>query len=149
MIHDSLEQLHRYSAFLPAVDRVVAYLSTVDFQHLPTEKVYLDGENLFVIPSVAKGKKADEAKLEAHNAYADIQLCLSHGETFGWKDRMQCQQSIGEFDGEKDILFFEDKPSSFISLKRNEFVLFMPWDAHAPLIYDGEIVKLIFKLKVG
>lgn len=149
MILDSLEQLQRYAVFIPAIDRVVAYLDTVDFKNLPAEKVYLDGENLFVIPSVANGKKAVEAKLEAHNTYADIQLCLSEGETFGWRDRTLCQQPIGKFDGERDILFFEDKPSSYISLKRNEFVLFMPWDAHAPLIFDGEIVKLIFKIKVG
>lgn len=148
MILDSVEQLQRYSSFLPALGKVVEYLKTVDFTNLPDEKVYLDGENLFVIPSVSKGRPAKEAKLEAHNVYADIQLCLSDGETFGWKDREQCKSTCGPFDEEKDIIFFDDEPSTYVTVKKHEFVLFMPWDAHAPLIHDGDVVKLIFKVKV-
>jgi uncharacterized protein, YhcH/YjgK/YiaL family len=149
MILDSIEQLQGYSAYLPAIEKVVAYVNSIDLKSLPSEKVYIDGENLFVIPSVAKGKPAGEAKLEAHNVYADLQLCLSEGETFGWKDRRKCELQIGEFSSENDIVFFEDQPTAYVSVKQHEFVLFMPWDAHAPLICDGEVVKLIFKIKVG
>lgn len=149
MILDSIEQLQCYSAYLPGVEKVVAYVNSIDLKNIPSEKVYIDGENFFVIPSVSKGKSAKEAKLEAHNVYADLQLCLSEGETFGWKDRKRCQQPTGEYSHEKDIIFFDDQPTTYVSVKQNEFVLFMPWDAHAPLICDGEVVKLIFKIKVG
>ncbi|WP_320053496.1 YhcH/YjgK/YiaL family protein [uncultured Acetobacteroides sp.] len=149
MILDSINQLQCYSAFLPAVEKIVDYINSVDLNNLPSEKVFIDGENLFVIPSVSKGKLAKDAKLEAHNVYADLQLCLSDGETFGWKDRKECQQPIGEYSHEKDIIFFDDQPTTYVSVKQNEFVLFMPWDAHAPLICEGEVTKLIFKIKVG
>lgn len=149
MILDSIEQLQNYTAFLPAIEKVVAYMKTIDPKKLPAEKVYIDGENVFVIPSVAKGKGTEEAMLEAHNVYADLQVCLGSGETFGWKDRNMCIKPTGEYSSESDIIFFEDQPTTYVSVASNEFVLFMPWDAHAPLIYDGEIVKLIFKIKVG
>jgi biofilm protein TabA len=149
MILDSIEQLQCYSAYLSGVEKVVAYVNSIDLKNLPSEKVYIDGEDLFVIPSSSKGKRAEEAKLEAHNVYADLQLCLSKGEMFGWKDRKKCQQPTGEYSSEKDIVFFEDQPTTYVSVKQNEFVLFMPWDAHAPLIYDGEVTKLIFKIRVG
>lgn len=149
MILDSIEQLKSYSSFLPALEKVKAYLQSIDLKNLPSEKTYIDGDDLFVIPSVCMGKPVHEAKLEAHNVYADIQLCLSDGETFGWRDREKCEHPTVDYSAENDIVFFEDQPSTYVSVGQNEFVLFMPWDAHAPLICDGEVVKLIFKIKVG
>lgn len=148
MILDTIENLERYKKLLPGIEGVVDYLKEVDFFNLPQEKVYLDGDKLFVIPSVGSGKKAEDALLEAHNSYADIQVCLSRKETFGWRNRATCIFPMNEFDGEKDIVFYSDKPTSFVTIGSKEFVLFMPGDAHAPLIFDGEIVKLIFKVKV-
>jgi YhcH/YjgK/YiaL family protein len=149
MVHDTLANLKRYSAIIPSIATVVEYLESLDFSKLPNEKVYLDGENLFVIPSKSMGKKREEALLEAHNVYADIQMCISGSESFGWKNREECKQPQSEFDKEKDIVFFDDMPTSYVSVKECEFVLFLPTDAHAPLISDNEIVKLIFKLRVG
>lgn len=149
MILDSVQHMESYAGSLPALLKVVDYLKRVERVGLPEEKEYIDGDNLIVIPGTGYGKKASEALLEAHNVYADVQVCFGAGETFGWKNRAACDSQIDEFDEEKDIVFYKDTPSTFVTVRQGEFVIFMPHDAHAPLIYDGEVVKLIFKVKVA
>jgi len=149
MILDSVQYLGLYVGAIPELSKVVAYLDEVEKIGMPDERVNIDGDNLFVIPSIGLGKTASDALLEAHDSYIDVQVCLGTAETFGWKNRNCCLAPLGTFDNEKDIIFFEDKPSTFLTIKKWEFVIFMPNDAHAPLIFDGDVVKLIFKIKVS
>lgn len=149
MILDSVKFLSLYAGCIPELAKVVAYLKEVEQVGMPDTKMDIDGENLFVIPSRGAGKGTSDALLEAHDAYIDVQVCFGTAETFGWKNRNNCLAPLGTFDTEKDIIFFEDKPSTFLTIRKGEFVIFMPNDAHAPLMYDGEVVKLIFKIRVS
>lgn len=149
MILDTIDRLAAYRPMLPLIDRVVEFIATNDIGNLPLQKIHIIGDELMAIPAQETGKAAADAKLEVHNTYADIQVCLGHPETFGWRSRAACQQPLGEFDADRDILFYADEPSAYVTLQQNEFVLFMPGDAHAPLIANTEVRKLIFKVKVG
>lgn len=110
-------------------------------------KYFIDGDNLFVSIVESDMKTVESAKLEAHNLYIDIQIVLQGSETFGWAEREQCHEQIAEFDTTKDICFYKDKPSTYVTLKENQFVIFAPEDAHAPLIGEGKIRKAIIKIK--
>lgn len=149
MILDSLSNLERYASILPQVSLVANYLKSVNVNNIPEGKHLIDGDRLFVTSAINDAKTKEAAKLEAHNKYVDIQVCLSSAETFGWADREACKNQIGSFDEQKDIVFFSDKPSSYVTIGQLCFVLFMPNDAHAPLIGDGKIKKLIFKVKIA
>ena len=54
----------------------------------------------------------------------------------------------GEFNKEKDILFFDDAFEKMITVGIGEAITFSPEDAHAPLIGEGVIHKAVFKVKV-
>lgn len=148
MIVDSIDRLEKYASFFPSLKLVAGYIQSLDLSNFEEKKVEIDGKNIFVMHTLGKGKQANDALLEAHNTYADVQVCLGKGETFGFRDRATCSSMRGQFDEAKDIVFYDDKPTTYLTLANKEFVLFMPEDAHAPLIGEGEMPKLIFKVKV-
>jgi biofilm protein TabA len=79
--------------------------------------------------------------------HIDIQLCIDGKETIGWKPRENCISPKGEYNPENDVLFFSDEPDMFFSLTNGQFVIFFPEDVHAPMISEGEVRKLVIKVK--
>ena len=106
-----------------------------------------DGDEIFLSLNVGELKKPENAALEVHDKYIDIQLVLSGRESFGWRDRRECSAPHGEMNNDKDILCFEDKPSTTFTLHDGQFCILFPEDAHAPMIGDGQIRKAIVKVK--
>lgn len=147
MITASLKDFHRYINLHPQFKKVEEFLKTYNFGK-PGERVYIDGDKLFAIPALDKAKLKENAPLEAHNRYIDIQVCLEGNETMGWRDRSDCKSPKAPFDSEKDIIFYHDKPLSYFDVPAGSFAIFFPEDCHAPLIGEGEIRKIIFKVEV-
>ncbi|BDX38900.1 beta-D-galactosidase [Tenuifilaceae bacterium CYCD] len=145
MIVAPLNEFGTYINLNPLFEKVEQALITLDFSK-PGEKIYIDGEKLIAIPSFNKARTKDEAPLEAHDKYIDIQICLQGEETMGWRSREDCHSPKGVFDKEKDIVFYNDTPLNFIKVPTNYFAIFFPNDAHAPLIGEGVIKKVVFKV---
>jgi len=147
MITASLTDFHRYISLHPKFQRVEEFLKTYIFEQ-PGERIYIDGEELFVIPALDQAKSKDIALLEAHNRYIDIQVCLEGVETMGWKSRFDCRNPKDSFNTEKDIIFYTDKPLNYFDVPAGSFAIFFPEDCHAPLIGEGKIKKIIFKVEL-
>jgi YhcH/YjgK/YiaL family protein len=88
------------------------------------------------------------SKFECHNKNIDIQVCIDGLETIGWKPRQSCNNPNGEYNAEKDVLFYNDKPDMFFQLTNMQFVIFFPEDVHAPMIGDSNIKKVVIKVKI-
>lgn len=128
--------------------KALEFIATNDLNAMETGKHILDGENLFVNIVDSKLKTPAEARLEVHDRYIDIQVPLSKAESFGVKPRTETTGPEGEFNTEKDILFYTDKNWQTITVDKGQPITFDPDTAHAPLIGEGEIHKAIFKVKV-
>lgn len=148
MIIDSLSNTAPYEQTNPLFKKAFEYIKTLDFSRLEVGKTILDGDNLFVSVSDSTLKSKDKAKLEVHNSYIDIQLPISKEETFGWSSRTNLKSEAAPFNNEKDIQFFNDSPDSYITIKPGDFLIFYPQDAHAPCIGEGNILKIIVKIKI-
>ena len=107
-------------------------------------------EGLKAIVSEKQGMSAaeSEAKFECHNNNIDIQLCIKGSETIGWKPRERCTSQKGEYNEEKDVMFYNDAPDMHFQLTDNQFAIFFPEDVHAPMISDGIVKKLVIKVKL-
>jgi YhcH/YjgK/YiaL family protein len=93
-------------------------------------------------------KKPADAKLEIHDAYIDIQVLIrGEQETFGWSERADLRKPLGEFDAGKDIQFFDDEPQTFYTLRPGQFTILFPEDGHAPMIGEGNVRKIIVKVR--
>ncbi len=147
MVIDSLKNLKNYVALNPHFEKVVQYVSSTDITSLEPGKYPIDGDNSWANIMKAELKKEEDARMEVHNAYIDIQICIKGKETFGWVKREACQKPVGEYDPEKDILFFEDKATIFFSLTDGECAIFFPEDGHQPMVGEGEIHKCVIKIK--
>ena len=128
--------------------QALQYIADTDLSELESGKHLIDGENLFVNIVDSQMKTPEQARLEVHDRYIDIQVPLSKAETFGVMPRMMCRQPVGEMDPVKDILFFDDPVNALIRVEAGKTVTFGPDTAHAPLIGEGTIHKAIFKVEV-
>lgn len=148
MIVDSVTGFERYLNQHPGFEKAFTFLRSQDMETLAAGRHEIDGERIYAIVSEGKGKKIEEAKLEVHDSYIDIQLLISGSETMGWKDRARCNTGYGAYDDVKDIAFYDDEPDVFFVLEPMNVAVFFPHDAHAPMIGDSVIKKVVVKVKV-
>ena len=128
--------------------QALQYIADTDLSELENGKHLLAGEDLFVNIVDSQMKTPEQARLEVHDKYIDIQVPLSGPESFGVKPRRECREPDGAFNTDKDILFYHDKDWTTVTVKPGEAITFDPDTAHAPLIGEGTIHKAIFKVKV-
>lgn len=148
MILDSLKNIRLYESLHPRFKQAFDFLLSEDLQNLPLGKTELDGTDLFVNVTEITGKSADEARMETHRDYIDIQVPFGHTETMGWIAAERLKSPLAPYDPEKDIAFFSDIASSFIQVQPDEFTIFFPGDGHQPGISEGTYRKLIVKVKI-
>ncbi len=148
MILDVLENAYRYAALNKGFAQAFEFLLRPDLKGLPVGRYELDGERIYAMVSKDPGRKKEDAQLEAHQRYIDIQLVLAGTDDMGWKPGSLCKRPSGEYDRQKDMQFFADKPDAWLSTKSGAFAIFFPEDAHMPLISPGQIHKVVVKVAV-
>lgn len=122
-------------------------LKSQDLSSLELGKHQLS-EEVFVISEKVASKSVEEAVLEAHREYIDVQLCLNNTDHMGWAPLDHCDDIKMPYDAERDLIFYHNAIQNQIAVGKKNFVIFFPWDAHAPNIGEGEFHKIIFKVKV-
>ena len=146
MIVDTLANADRYFALHSLFPRAFEFLRTTDLHALAPGHYPIQGEEIFAIVEVANGRTRADAKLEFHRKYIVIQLVLGGVDEMGWKPVSDCHNPVAEYRADHDIQFFEDVPTSWITTPAGSFCLFFTEDAHAPLVSQGEIRKVILKI---
>ncbi len=149
MIIDTLANASKYTSLHPLFAKAFDFINQNDVAHLPDGVIEIT-EGLKVIVNTANGKtrEASLAKFECHDKNIDIQVCVSGLEIMAWKPREKCVTPNGDYNPEKDVRFFNDSPDMDFQLTDGQFVIFYPGDVHAPMIGEGEIKKLVFKVKI-
>lgn len=132
--------------------QALEYIGSTDLKSLEPGKHFINGDALFVNIVDATMKDTLAARYEVHNAYIDIQVPLEVAESFGVKPRSECTQPDGEYNQDRDILFYNDPilPEQIVTAQPGEALTFGPETAHAPQIGQAGSVarKAIFKVKV-
>ena len=148
MIIDTIRNAHKYFSVHPLFAKAFDYIQQTDLANVADGKSDI-AEGLKAIFSNAPGKTKETSlqKFECHNKNIDIQLCIKGVETIGWKPREKCVNPKGEYNDEKDVLFYDDAPDTYFQLTDGQFAIFFPEDVHAPMIGEGEIKKLVIKVK--
>lgn len=148
MILDRLTDMDRYATLHPRFARAIAYLRETNLAALAPGRYAIDGDALKAIVEETHGRSRADARLESHRRYIDLQLVLSGEESMGWRALNECQAPLADYAEEKDIRFYADAPASWIAVPPGNFCIFFPSDAHAPLVGEGPIRKLILKIAV-
>jgi len=149
MIVDTLKNSNKYTSLHPLFAKAFDFISQKDLLNLEDGKFEIaEGLKLIVINGQGKTKETSLEKFECHDKNIDIQICVNGLETIAWKPREKCEIPNGDYNSEKDVRFYNDVPDMFFQLTNNQFAIFYPEDVHAPMIGNGEIKKLVFKVKI-
>lgn len=120
------------------------FLLAADLAALAPGRHDIDGENVFVnIQEYTQAEK--EPAYEAHAVYADIQVVLEGSERFRWGLGAPGELK-GDFRPVTDVKQYVE-----FTLQKNQFVIFLPGEAHAPgLPENGPAFcrKAVVKVKV-
>lgn len=144
MILDTIDNLEQYASLNPLFAQAIEYLKQTDLQALPVGKVQLKGDDLTVNVSQTQPKTKEQAKLETHRKYVDIQIPLSGTEVMGYTPASDLPQA--EYNAEKDITFYPGLAESYVTVKPGMFTIFFPQDGHAPAITETGVKKIIVKI---
>lgn len=148
MIFDVLENAHKYKTLHKNFSTAFQFLAQTGLSELSEGKYPIDGEAVFAIVAKDQGRSKENAQLEAHNKYIDIQFVLGGIDEMGWRTRSTCKKAVAPYDPEADIQFFTDPPTAWFATQPGQFAVFFPEDAHLPLIAKEMIHKIIVKIAV-
>ena len=149
MIIDTLKNASKYYSAHPLFAKAFEYIRQTDLANAADGKGDIaDGLKFIFSNSPGKSKEASLAKFECHNKNIDIQVCINGEETIGWKPREKCMSPNGDYNVEKDVQFYNDAPDTFFQLTDGQFAIFFPEDVHAPMIGEGQIKKLVIKVRI-
>jgi len=146
MILDVLENAKRYYCLADGFGAAFDFLRRPDLKTLPVGKYEIDGERVFAMVAMEQGRRKEDAGLETHRKYIDIQMILDGTDTMGWKPSGQCREPVGDYEPGSDLQFFDDAPDAWIDVGAGAFAVFFPEDAHMPLISSGQIHKVVVKI---
>ncbi len=149
MIIDTIQNLSLYGELNPFLPAVCEFLATTDIDSLAEgwHAVVGDGEDAYAMVATEVCRNEDDADLEAHRKYIDVQICLNGYDRIGWRPLADCHQPINEYEPEDDLVFFSDPPQDWLNLSPGLFVMLLPSDAHKPLVGKGEVRKLVLKMR--
>lgn len=146
MVIDRLENLEKYASLNPLFAKAMEYLKNTDLNAQELGKVRLQGDDLVVNFSQTQPKAKEDAKLETHNQFIDIQIPLSGVEVMGYTPRESLPEAA--YNEKDDISFYPGLAESYIPVKPGMFAIFFPQDAHAPGVSPDGVKKVIVKVLV-
>ena len=84
MILDSLNNLGSYEALNPNFTKAIEFIKENDLASLPLGRNEICGDLVYANVMEAQPKRKEEARLEIHRRYIDIQIPISGDELMGY-----------------------------------------------------------------
>lgn len=146
MVIATLKDSKRYEALHPLLKELFEYVSQHDLTNAPTGKITLKGDELFINVNESQMVSREQQKLEVHRKYMDVHIPLIGSEEFGWRHISTLGESDAPFDADNDFALYTDASHKWFTLSPGEFCIVYPEDAHAPIVGEGKIRKLVAKV---
>ena len=148
MILDQLRHADRYAALHRRFATALEFLRKPQIGELTSGRHAIDGDDLFVIIEKVEGRGREQARVEYHRRYIDIQFLVSGDEQIGWISTGDCRTRLQPYDPQRDVGFFADSPAAWLTLQPGMLAIFFPEDGHAPLAGSGVAHKAIIKVAI-
>lgn len=148
MILAHLTESTRYEQLHPLFKTAFDFIKSNNLLKMETGRIELESNRLFINNIKANLIKKEKQALEIHKKYIDIHIPLDKTEIIGWKSLSDLNKPREKFDTEKDFALFDEPASNYIEVHPGEFLIVFPEDAHAPVIGEGVLRKLIVKIEL-
>ena len=143
-----LDNLKLYEALKPHFQKVVNFLQSVDLKALPLGRNEICGDNVYANVMEVKPKSKDEAFIEIHRRYIDIQIPLSADETMGYTPISELPEADYDSAGDAAVYPVGMPARDYFNVHKGEFTIFFPQDGHAPAITTVPLKKVVIKVAV-
>ena len=146
MILDHLANISQYYPLNPNLEKAVIFAVHPATMLLEAGRYDIAGDDAYAIIAV----KSDEAKtlpLESHRKYLDVHIVLRGNDEISWKPAHACTADKNGYNLQGDYCLYTDSPVKTVEVSENEFVIFFPGDAHAPMQGDAPCKKVILKIR--
>lgn len=150
MIVDRLENWQQYPLG-PAWRKTFEFLLSVS-PEIADGEYPLQEEDLFARVMTYRTRRPEEAMLETHREYVDVQTVLRGGEGMEWFPRQGLTVTT-PYDSGKDAEFYA-RPAAGparVDVRPGLFAMFLPEDAHMPSLQieaPEEIRKVVVKIRL-
>lgn len=148
MIVDCLENADKYLCLNPYFATAFTMLRRSNIACFSEGRLEIDGDKVYAVIVNEPGRKAEDAFLETHDNYIDIQFVIQGTDTIGWKARKDLVRPNGDHDAERDVTFYADEPTAWSAIGPGQFGIYFPEDGHMPMISDDRLHKVIIKVAV-
>jgi biofilm protein TabA len=148
MILDQLENFPRYTSLHPGFQDAFDFLKKSSIKDFKEGKETIDGKRLFALGMDTRGKGRQDARLESHRRYIDLQYTVTGSDLIGYANKPSCQADEKGYDSESDIEFYTNSPAVWLPVPAGSLAVFFPEDVHAPLGTDGLVHKVVVKVAI-
>jgi len=150
MIIDLVQNMKKYTV-IPHFADIGAFIERTNMKELSEGDHPIKGEDLYVKVLKYVPKQAEENNFETHDLYTDVQVIIE-GKELMQTTSSDCLHEVADNKGEGDWKFFSaDKYISDFVMRKGQFVVFFPQEAHRPGCryqdLDTPVMKLVFKTK--
>ncbi len=150
MIISNLSDTKNYTYLNTSFRKALNYLKKNDLSKFINGRYEIDGDRIFAIVNEYKPKPHEDLLWETHDQYADIHYILNGEEKIGISNISKLEK-ISDYIPEKDATFYKGT-GQFISLKKGEFIILFPKEAHVSGL-ESEIVtqikKVVIKVRIN
>ncbi|MFH1007078.1 MAG: YhcH/YjgK/YiaL family protein [Candidatus Latescibacterota bacterium] len=146
MILDIRKNAHCYLPLSKGFEKAFEFLMRPDLEELEPGRYEIDGTRVYALVMIQNGRRREDALLETHDRYLDIQLILAGTDEMGWKPKSSCKNPTAAYDPDGDAQLFADQPDAWVATGPEAFAIFFPQDAHMPMISSGELHKVVIKV---
>lgn len=149
MILSDLKNSATFEALHPAFKMVFDYVRTHDLLNAPAGRIELQGDDVFLNVEDVEMLLPVRQKLELHRKYIDIHFPLSETEMVGWCNINDIEKpNPKRYNEERDILLYNEMASIYFGVTPGQFYIMYPEDAHAPILGDGTLRKVVAKVRI-
>ncbi len=149
MITGNLKQLDRLTTLHPLLLDIIDQVKNRLSQCQDVGRYQLDIEQAFFFIVECQTLPLENTRSEIHQKYLDVQIVVEGEEAFGYSESPFISIEDDQLQS-KDVAFSEKiVDEQFISLKKDDFIIFPPNHPHRPMLNIGQpttIKKAVIKV---
>lgn len=146
MILDSLKNLGSYEALSPNFAKAIEFILKSDLSALPLGRNEICGDLVYANVMEAQPKSKEEARLEIHRKYIDIQIPISGNELMGYTPLAELPAPDYVESDDAALYPAGIAARDYFNVRNDQFVIFFPQDGHAPAITPVALKKVVVKV---
>ena len=151
MIFDNIKNSGKYLTFCPELKKAFEFLETVT-ENVESGRYEIDADNYVNVFSY-ETKSRDDALFENHSLYADIHFVIEGTEQIDISSAEHCALVRDNYTSDDSALLTSDGHFSTLELRKGDFAVVFPGEAHRPGIETGngrgKVLKAVVKCKVS